>query len=101
MFAAATARALVNDFSGYTDIARGSALLLGVRLSNNFALPYLATSVIDFWHRWHMTLSSWLRDYLYKPLGGSRQSRSIKSGGDGADAAQAALDHLPGQRQAQ
>jgi alginate O-acetyltransferase complex protein AlgI len=69
---------IYGDFSGYTDIARGSALLLGVRLSSNFALPYLATSVIDFWHRWHMTLSSWLRDYLYKSLGGSHRGRLVK-----------------------
>jgi D-alanyl-lipoteichoic acid acyltransferase DltB (MBOAT superfamily) len=60
------------DFSGYTDIARGSAQLLGYRIPINFNAPYLATSVRDFWRRWHMSLSSWLRDYLYRPLGGSR-----------------------------
>jgi D-alanyl-lipoteichoic acid acyltransferase DltB (MBOAT superfamily) len=58
------------DFSGYTDIAIGVALLLGFVLPPNFALPYLATSPIDFWHRWHLSLSTWLRDYLYIPLGG-------------------------------
>lgn len=60
------------DFSGYTDIALGSAHLLGFRLPLNFNWPYRATSIQDFWRRWHMTLSRWLRDYLYIPLGGSR-----------------------------
>lgn len=59
------------DFSGYTDIAIGSALLLGFQLPENFNRPYLATSLRTFWHRWHISLSSWLRDYLYIPLGGS------------------------------
>ncbi|XXF80288.1 MBOAT family O-acyltransferase [Myxococcaceae bacterium GXIMD 01537] len=61
------------DFSGYTDIAIGVALLLGFVLPPNFAQPYLATSPIDFWHRWHLSLSTWLRDYLYIPLGGRNQ----------------------------
>jgi D-alanyl-lipoteichoic acid acyltransferase DltB (MBOAT superfamily) len=60
------------DFSGYTDIAIGCALLLGIRLPQNFDAPYRALSVREFWHRWHMTLSRWLRDYLYIPLGGNR-----------------------------
>jgi len=60
------------DFSGYTDIALGSALLLGFELPQNFNRPYVALSITEFWHRWHMTLSSWLRDYLYIPLGGTR-----------------------------
>jgi alginate O-acetyltransferase complex protein AlgI len=60
------------DFSGYTDMAIGLALLLGFRLPQNFDRPYLATSLRVFWHRWHMTLSRWLRDYLYVPLGGNR-----------------------------
>lgn len=60
------------DFSGYTDIAIGSALLLGVRFPKNFDAPYQATNIADFWHRWHISLSTWLRDYLYVPLGGSR-----------------------------
>jgi alginate O-acetyltransferase complex protein AlgI len=63
------------DFSGYTDIAIGCALLLGIRFPDNFNAPYTATSLQDFWRRWHMTLSRWLRDYLYIPLGGSRGSR--------------------------
>ena len=60
------------DFSGYSDIAIGCARLFGFVFPENFAQPYLATSITDFWHRWHMTLSTWLRDYLYIPLGGSR-----------------------------
>jgi alginate O-acetyltransferase complex protein AlgI len=61
------------DFSGYTDIAIGVALLLGFRLPINFRSPYKATSITDFWHRWHISLSSWLKDYLYIPLGGNRR----------------------------
>jgi D-alanyl-lipoteichoic acid acyltransferase DltB (MBOAT superfamily) len=61
------------DFSGYTDMAIGFALLLGFKFPQNFDSPYAAVSVQDFWRRWHMTLSRWLRDYLYFPLGGSRK----------------------------
>jgi alginate O-acetyltransferase complex protein AlgI len=61
------------DFSGYTDIAIGVAKLLGFRFPRNFDRPYAARSIQDFWRRWHMTLSRWLRDYLYIPLGGNRQ----------------------------
>ena len=60
------------DFSGYTDMAIGLAIVLGVRLPNNFHRPYGAVSLVDFWRRWHLTLSRWLRDYLYIPLGGNR-----------------------------
>lgn len=60
------------DFSGYTDIAIGSALLLGYVLPKNFDSPYKSRSLQEFWHRWHISLSSWLRDYLYIPLGGSK-----------------------------
>ncbi|HEY9681085.1 MAG TPA: MBOAT family O-acyltransferase [Oculatellaceae cyanobacterium] len=60
------------DFSGYTDIARGSAQLLGYKIPINFNAPYMAQSVTDFWHRWHISLSTWLRDYLFIPMGGSR-----------------------------
>ena len=60
------------DFSGYTDIARGLCKLMGFNLLLNFRLPYLAESPSDFWQRWHISLSSWLRDYLYIPLGGNR-----------------------------
>src|ERR671911_1258278 len=63
------------DFSGYTDMAIGLALLLGYVLPQNFNRPYLALSLQDFWRRWHMTLSRWLRDYLYIPLGGNRGGR--------------------------
>ena len=63
------------DFSGYTDMAIGLAALLGFRFPQNFDSPYTATSVQDFWRRWHMTLSRWLRDYVYIPLGGSRKGR--------------------------
>lgn len=62
------------DFSGYSDIAIGSARLLGFELPDNFRHPYLAQSPGDFWRRWHITLSTWLRDYLYIPLGGNRIS---------------------------
>ncbi len=61
------------DFSGYTDIAIGVALLLGFRFPLNFDAPYRALSIREFWGRWHMTLSNWLRDYLYIPLGGNRK----------------------------
>ena len=60
------------DFSGYTDIAIGCAMLLGYQFPLNFRNPYVASSIQDFWHRWHITLSTWLRDYLYIPMGGSR-----------------------------
>lgn len=62
------------DFSGYTDMALGSANLMGYRLYPNFNFPYLATSVADFWRRWHISLTSWFRDYIYIPLGGNRVS---------------------------
>lgn len=62
------------DFSGYTDIAIGVALLMGFRLPQNFNSPYKAVSPTDFWRRWHISLSSWLRDYLYIPLGGNRNA---------------------------
>jgi D-alanyl-lipoteichoic acid acyltransferase DltB (MBOAT superfamily) len=65
------------DFSGYTDIAIGCALLLGLRFPQNFDAPYRALSLQDFWRRWHMTLSRWLRDYLYIPLGGNRGTKAF------------------------
>jgi alginate O-acetyltransferase complex protein AlgI len=65
------------DFSGYTDLARGSAALFGFRIPINFDMPYLATSLADFWRRWHISLSSWLRDYVFIPLGGSRRPAPI------------------------
>jgi alginate O-acetyltransferase complex protein AlgI len=65
------------DFCGYTNIAIGIALLLGFEFPQNFASPYTAVSLQDFWRRWHMTLSRWLRDYLYIPLGGNRKGRLL------------------------
>jgi D-alanyl-lipoteichoic acid acyltransferase DltB (MBOAT superfamily) len=68
----AFAMQIYGDFSGYSDIARGSARLLGFDIMLNFNLPYFAISPSDFWRRWHISLSTWLRDYLYIPLGGNR-----------------------------
>ena len=61
------------DFSGYSSIAMGTAKLLGIELMDNFNAPYLSTSVADFWRRWHISLTSWFKDYLYIPLGGSKK----------------------------
>ena len=66
---------IYGDFSGYSDMAIGLALLLGFQIPLNFRLPYFATSPVDFWRRWHISLSTWLRDYLYIPLGGNRGHR--------------------------
>lgn len=66
---------IYGDFSGYSDIAIGSARLLGIRLSTNFRYPYFAPSVAEFWHRWHISLMTWLRDYVYIPLGGSHRGK--------------------------
>ncbi len=63
------------DFSGYTDIARGASLTMGIELPENFDYPYNSTSIAEFWRRWHMTLSRWLRDYLYISLGGNRHGK--------------------------
>src|ERR1019366_2012040 len=60
------------DFSGYTDMALGAAHMLGYKLAPNFNMPYLAVNISEFWRRWHISLSTWLRDYLFIPLGGSR-----------------------------
>jgi len=75
LFAYAFAGQIYCDFSAYTDIARGSAKLIGVDLIRNFNTPYFAVSPTDFWRRWHISLSTWLRDYLYIPLGGNRHGR--------------------------
>lgn len=64
---------IYGDFSGYTDIARGVSRLLGIELTVNFAQPYLSRNITEFWRRWHISLSNWLRDYLYIPLGGNRK----------------------------
>ena len=65
---------IYGDFSGYTKMAQGASWLFGVRLIENFNLPYAASSVRDFWRRWHISLSTWFRDYVYIPLGGNRRS---------------------------
>ena len=66
------------DFAGYTYIAIGAARIMGFDLMNNFQMPYMATSIKDFWSRWHISLTSWFRDYLYFPLGGSRKGKLRK-----------------------
>ena len=63
------------DFSGYSDMAIGIGKLFGIRLASNFSYPYFAANIADFWRRWHMSLTTWFRDYIYIPLGGSRCSR--------------------------
>lgn len=72
LFVIAVALRILMDFSGYSDIAIGFARLLGVRLPENFNWPYLARNLQEFWQRWHISLSLWIRDYIYIPLGGSR-----------------------------
>lgn len=64
------------DFSGYSDIARGIARMLGIELMNNFTAPYFSRNITEFWRRWHISLSSWLKDYLYISLGGNRISKT-------------------------
>jgi D-alanyl-lipoteichoic acid acyltransferase DltB (MBOAT superfamily) len=66
---------IYGDFSGYSDIAIGTARLFGIRLSTNFKMPYFSRDIAEFWRRWHISLSTWFRDYLYIPLGGSRGGR--------------------------
>ena len=66
------------DFMGYSTIARGAALIIGIKLTDNFKQPYFALSIKDFWHRWHISLSLWLKDYVYIPLGGSRFGKMKK-----------------------
>ena len=63
------------DFSGYSDISIGIAAMLGIRLRENFCFPYRSRNLTDFWHRWHISLSTWLRDYIYIPLGGNRKGK--------------------------
>ena len=72
LFLAAISARILLDFSGYTDMAIGLSRMLGVHLPENFNYPYLATSLQDFWQRWHISLTSWIRDYVYIPLGGNR-----------------------------
>ena len=75
----AAAFQIYGDFAGYSRIARGIAKLMGIDLMKNFNRPYLAISPSDFWRRWHISLSSWLRDYLYIPLGGNRLGRTYRN----------------------
>lgn len=70
---------IYGDFSGYSDIAIGSARLLGIRLRQNFRYPFFSRSVSDFWSRWHISLTSWFRDYVYIPLGGNRHGKGRTS----------------------
>ena len=72
LFLAALSARILLDFSGYTDIALGFSQMLGLRLPENFNFPYAATGLRDFWARWHISLSTWIRDYVYIPLGGNR-----------------------------
>jgi D-alanyl-lipoteichoic acid acyltransferase DltB (MBOAT superfamily) len=69
---------IYGDFSGYSDIALGTARLFGIELLRNFAYPYFSRDIAEFWRRWHISLSSWFKDYLYIPLGGSRGNNLIK-----------------------
>ncbi len=69
---------IYGDFAGYSDMAVGSARLLGINITRNFDRPYFASSMRDFWHRWHITLMSWFRDYVYIPLGGNRKGEMRK-----------------------
>ena len=66
---------IYSDLAGYTLIAKGAAEVMGYRLVDNFSAPYFAASIREFWHRWHISLSTWFRDYLYIPLGGSRKGK--------------------------
>ncbi len=68
---------IYGDFSGYSDVAIGTAKLFGFRLMRNFATPFFARNMADFWRRWHISLSTWFRDYVYIPLGGSRETKAI------------------------
>jgi D-alanyl-lipoteichoic acid acyltransferase DltB (MBOAT superfamily) len=85
LYAYAFAGQIYCDFSAYTDIARGSAKLIGVELVRNFHTPYFAASPGEFWRRWHISLSTWLRDYLYIPLGGNRHGKMERVSQSDAD----------------
>ncbi len=71
---------IYGDFSGYSDIAIGTARLLGINAIRNFRFPYFSHDIADFWRRWHISLTSWFRDYIYIPLGGSRQGKLRTAG---------------------
>ena len=69
---------IYGDFSGYSDIALGTARLFGIELLRNFSFPYFSRDIAEFWRRWHISLSTWFRDYLYIPLGGSKGGTWMK-----------------------
>ena len=69
---------IYGDFSGYSDIALGTSKLFGIDLLRNFNFPYFSRDIADFWRRWHISLSSWFRDYVYIPLGGSKGSKAMQ-----------------------
>lgn len=81
-FVVMVALRILMDFSGYSDIAIGFARVMGIRIPENFNWPYLATDIREFWQRWHISLSSWIRDYVYIPLGGNRRGvvRTVANG---------------------
>ncbi len=79
LFLGGIALRILFDFSGYSDIAIGCARMMGIRLPENFRWPYLATSPIEFWRRWHISLSTWIRDYIYVPLGGGRHGAARRA----------------------
>ena len=66
------------DFCGYSNIAKGSAMMMGIKLTDNFNAPYISFSVTEFWKKWHISLTSWFRDYVYIPLGGNRKGKFRK-----------------------
>ena len=70
---------IYGDFAGYSNIARGTSKLMGIELIENFRFPYLVRTPQEFWRHWHISLSTWLRDYLYIPLGGNRGTRGRRS----------------------
>lgn len=79
IFVAGVGARILLDFSGYSDMAIGFARMMGIRLPENFNWPYLARNISDFWRRWHISLSTWIRDYIYIPLGGSRHGPALRA----------------------
>jgi alginate O-acetyltransferase complex protein AlgI len=94
-FLAALSARILLDFSGYSDMAIGFARMLGVQVPENFNWPYLARSPLTFWRRWHMSLSTWIRDYVYIPLGGDRLGPTRQLGNGLAAMALCGLWHGP------
>jgi alginate O-acetyltransferase complex protein AlgI len=79
IFVAGVGTRILLDFSGYSDMAIGFARMMGIRLPENFNWPYIARNIGDFWRRWHISLSTWIRDYIYIPLGGSRHGPVLRA----------------------